>query len=229
MQLQTTLQSLQLSSSSPPTIVIAGDFNLPSINWSDNGATVLPLPTNGRELNSLCLELMDDSSLEQLVYQPTRQGNILDIVLTTDPDMISDIDIVPGISDHEVICFDINLQSSLPSDKIPHFVYLYHKRDLDSVKQDMNAFHNTFISSNPECNSVDANWNSFKEALANSVSCHIPRKKITARKDLPWINQDIKKAMKNCKRSYDRAKQHNTGENWSAYRKARKQNDSICS
>jgi len=113
---------LQLNSSSPPNIVIAGDFNLPSINWSDNGATILPSPSYGRELNSLCLELMDDCSLEQLVYQPTRQENILDIVLTTDPDMISDIDIVPGISDHEVICFDINLQSSLPSYKIPHFI-----------------------------------------------------------------------------------------------------------
>ena len=79
---------------------------------------------------------------------------------------------------------------------------------------------NAFVSSNPECNSVDANWNSFKEALANSLSRHIPRKKITARKDLPWINRDIKKAMKNCKRQYDHAKQYNTGENWSAYRKA---------
>ena len=173
MQLQTTLQSLQLNYLSPPTIVIAGDFNLPSINWSDNDATVLPSPTYGRELNSLCLEFMDDYSLEQLVYQLTRQGNILGIVLTSEPDMISDIDVVPGISDHEAICFDINLQSSLPSDKLPHFVYLYHKGDLDNVKQDMNAFQSTFVSNHPECNTVDANWNSFKEALANSVSYHI--------------------------------------------------------
>jgi len=75
----------------------------------------------------------------------------------------------------------------------------------------MNTFHNTFVSSNPECNSVDANWNSFKETLASSVSCHMPRKKITARKNLPWINRDIKKAMKNRKRLYDSAKQYNTG------------------
>jgi len=118
--------------------------------------------------------------------------------------------LLASLPDHEAICFDINLQSSLPSDKISHFVYLYHKGDLDSVKQDTNAFHNTFISGNPECNSVDANWNSFKEALANSVSRHIPQKKITAHKDLPWINQDIKKAMKNCKRLYDCVKQYNT-------------------
>ena len=63
-------------------------------------------PAYGRELNSLCLELMDDYSLEQLVYQPTRQGNIPDIVLTSHPDMISDTDVKP---DHEAICFDINL------------------------------------------------------------------------------------------------------------------------
>ena len=79
-----------------------------------------------------------------------------------------------------------------------HSVYLYHKGDLNSVKQDiyMCVFKDSFKSSNPECNSVDTNWNSFKEALANSISRHIPKKKIKACKDLPWITHDIKKAMK---------------------------------
>ena len=81
----------------------------------------------------------------------------------------------------------------------------------------MNALQYTLINNNPECNSVDMNWNSFKEALTISVSRHIPRKKITAHKDLPWINHDIKKAMKNQSRLYDHAKQCNTEDSWSAY------------
>ena len=60
----------------------------------------------------------------------------------------------------------------------------------------MCVFKDSFKSSNPECNSVDANWNSFKEALASSISHHIPKKKIKAHKDLPWITHDINKAMK---------------------------------
>ena len=53
-------------------IIIAGDFNLPSIMWSDTGASVTPSPAYGRELNSLFLEIIDDYGLEQLVYQPPR-------------------------------------------------------------------------------------------------------------------------------------------------------------
>ena len=164
--------------------------------WSDTGASVTSLPAYGRELNSLFLEIIDDYGLEQLAYQPTRQENILDIILSSDPVMITNVDTAPGISDHKVILFDITIQSSVIPDKMAHSVYLYRKGDLNSVKQDMCVFKDSFKNSNPECNSVDANWNSFKEALASSISRHIPKKKIKACKDLPWITHDIKKAMK---------------------------------
>ena len=86
--------------------------------------------------------------------------------------MITNVDIALGISNHEVILFDITMQSSTTPDKIAHSVYLYHKGDLNGVMQDMCAFKDSFKSSNQECNSVDANCNSFKEAHANSISCH---------------------------------------------------------
>ena len=52
--------------------------------WSDTGAPITSSPAYGRELNSLFMEIIDDYGLEQFVYQPTRQGNILDIILTSD-------------------------------------------------------------------------------------------------------------------------------------------------
>ena len=56
-QLQTTLYGLQLTHLSP-NIIIAGDFNLPSIMWSDTGASITPSPAYGRELNSLFWRLL---------------------------------------------------------------------------------------------------------------------------------------------------------------------------
>ena len=41
-------------------------------------------------------------------------------------------------------------------------------------------------------------------------SRHTPKKKIKARKDLPWITHDIKNAMKHQRQLYDYAKQYNT-------------------
>ena len=72
--------------------------------WSDTGASITRSPAYGRELNSLFLEITDDYGLEQLVHQPTRQGNILDILLTSDPDMITNVDTAPGIG-LSLLCF----------------------------------------------------------------------------------------------------------------------------
>ena len=100
-------------------------------------------------------------------------------------------------------------------------MYLYHKGDLGGVKQDMRTFRDSFMNRNPECNSVDSNWHSLKETLTVSVSNHVPKKKLKSRKDLPWLTRDIKRAMKNSKKLFDHAKQHNTEESWSNYRRAR--------
>ena len=76
------------------------------------------------------------------------------------------------------------------------------------------------MNRNPECNSVDNNWHSLKETLTVSVSNHVPKKKLKSCKDLPWLTRDIKRAMKYCKKLFDHAKQHNTEESWSNYRRA---------
>ena len=70
---------------------------------------------------------------------------------------VNNVDTAPGISDREVIFFGITIQSSTIPDKMAHSVYLYRKGDLNSVKQYMCVFKDSFKSSNPECNSVDAN------------------------------------------------------------------------
>ena len=64
--LHSTLHNLQQSLLSP-NIIIGGDFNLPSVMWSDDGTSIMPSPTYGREINDLLLNLINDASLEQLV------------------------------------------------------------------------------------------------------------------------------------------------------------------
>ena len=52
---------------------------------------------------------MEDHSLEQLVDFPTREGNILDLILTTTPDSIENVESPNKFSDHSVIACDIIL------------------------------------------------------------------------------------------------------------------------
>ena len=58
-----------------------GDFNFPSVVWSDGQGLLNPNPTYGCELNNVFLETINDGGLEQYVTKPTRQNDILDLVL----------------------------------------------------------------------------------------------------------------------------------------------------
>ena len=60
-------------------IIFAGDFNLPDVEWET--CCVRP-NSNKRQLHQLFVDIMQDSSLSQIVTEPTRENNILDLIFT---------------------------------------------------------------------------------------------------------------------------------------------------
>ncbi|XP_077483861.1 uncharacterized protein LOC144093959 [Amblyomma americanum] len=96
-------------------VFLLGDFNYPAILWSDP----CPIVTSG---SSECLAFIDICStfnLRQLVKEPTRIkgscANILDLILTTSPESVSSMTLLPGLSDHSVIHFTLSSRSLPPS------------------------------------------------------------------------------------------------------------------
>ena len=79
--------------------IIMGDFNYPDISWANDVSG-----TKGRDFHGL----LQDTFLHQHVLFPTRGDNILDLVVSSDPDIIRDVIGLGKIggSDHEVIGFD---------------------------------------------------------------------------------------------------------------------------
>ena len=49
-------------------IILAGDFNLPSIKWDDGQGTVLPDPTYGCNLNDTFVDIVSNYNLDQFIY-----------------------------------------------------------------------------------------------------------------------------------------------------------------
>ena len=47
--------------------------------------------------------------MEQLVSDPTRNNNLLDLILSIEPSTIINVTRVPGISDHEGMFFQIEI------------------------------------------------------------------------------------------------------------------------
>lgn len=93
-----------------PTIIINGDFNFPDIQWNDT--TIYGGTAEDRlQANSL-FTMMESLMLKQIIHIPTRGNNILDLFLTNDEDLISDVraeDI--DISDHRLMVVETTLNT----------------------------------------------------------------------------------------------------------------------
>jgi len=74
-------------------------------------------------------------NLSQLVMEPTCYNHVLDLLPTSHPSIISDISIIPGISDHEAITFKITIciAKKMPNHSQAKGIS-YHKANLDEVK-----------------------------------------------------------------------------------------------
>ena len=82
------------------TIWIAGDLNLPDVDWSDWSI----LSSNySLSLCNLFNDLFISYGFIQLVDTPPRQNNILDIFATNRPSLVIKCGTVSGISDHQVV------------------------------------------------------------------------------------------------------------------------------
>ena len=55
---------------------------------------------------------VDDHGLTQLVSFPTRQASVLDLVVASHPDLVSNLtcsDGISGTNDHSAVSFEVNL------------------------------------------------------------------------------------------------------------------------
>jgi len=69
--------------------------------------------------------------------------------------MLKNVTFIPGMSDHEAFSFShFNSHTSKPA----HKVYLFHKGNLEAIKQEIIQFQESFINSDPYNKSVEENW-----------------------------------------------------------------------
>ena len=91
--------------------IIMGDFNHGHIQWNSLESTGI------EDQQFLCL--IKDSFLTQHVLEPTRGENVLDIVLSSQKELVDNVKIFEplGNSDHNQIHFDINVKSESKNKK----------------------------------------------------------------------------------------------------------------
>ena len=103
-------------------VVTMGDFNMKEINWSD-GSRNTGTSSAGAQ-RGILFGFMDDHFMEQLVREPTREENILDLVMEN-AGCIESIAVEVGgkLSDHNSIMIRTNLTAPLVLKKTAEYNY----------------------------------------------------------------------------------------------------------
>ncbi|KAL8610878.1 hypothetical protein ACOMHN_056733 [Nucella lapillus] len=190
--------SIQRVMATNATIIIGGDFNLPSIDWSTK---TLKSPAKCVEIHNQFLDLMNDAGYEQLVTFPTRGENTLDIFLTSHPSLVPRIEPLPGISDHDIVYleFDTNPTRQYPTKRTVH---QYSKADWSSLRSSADELSLSVLQSFDADSDTEQLWQSLKEGIASMIEKHIPKKTIGGKNNKPWVDYATLKMIRRRDRLY---------------------------
>ena len=199
------------------TILLQGDFNLPHINWERKAHKV---GSSQKELSEQLLETCSQFNLEQMITTPTRQMNILDLFLTNKPSLVTSCDTIPGLSDHDAICSDINIKPKY--NKQPRReILLFNKANWEKIKTEIKTKCDNIIK---EKLNVEGKWEAFKAAINEVLGDpdNITRKMSSKIKDIPWMNKNLKKQIAKRNAMFKKFKQTRNQEDCRKYKQLRK-------
>lgn len=167
--------------------VILGDFNFPEINWGLRDAAGV-----AKEF----LKVADDLFLLQLVKVPTRGMNILDLILSTERNLVSDVDVSCPISnsDHNKIAFKVNCETKCLEEE--SIKYNYEKANFSAIQGELNKIEWSKLFDSKSTNEI---WRLFKNILMDNRDSYVPKSKSTGStkgKSAKWMTKKIKKSIK---------------------------------
>lgn len=172
-------------------LFILGDFNFPTIRWSQLCPFSEPTCVDAVTFLNTCT----DFHLSQIVHLPTRvtptTSSLLDLVLTSAPDMTSLVTHVPGLSDHDVLHFTLSIPSTRAQKRLKQ-IRDYNCGNYDAINIELSSFLDNFISTYNE-QSVEELWNSFRTKVVDLTNKFIPLRAVYDNTNAPWYNRYLKR------------------------------------
>ena len=125
------------------------------------------------------MDIINDSCLSQIVTEPTREANILDLVLRNMSNKVLKLTVILGVSDHK--CASVKFEASPlqrkhpppPPRKIPTYKrvnWAFFQKDLKETSNTLNKL--------PPDTTADDSWKLFKNAIFEGIEKHIPIKQL---------------------------------------------------
>ena len=150
--------------------------------------------------------------MEQVVKHPTREDNIIDLVITNMPQLIPRVEMLPGLGDHDIVYFEFKTKLSHNIRK-PRSVPIYKNANWENIKDDMSKTEVAIREMAEDPNTTTGMlYDAFEERLNKSTKENIPEKVLKKRVEYPWITNEVKKLMRRRDRLYRKWKKNKAEE-----------------
>ena len=179
--------------------------------------SIQPNPEYGYALNQYLVEIMNEHDLTQMNKNPTRLNEILDLVFTTNPDLVGDVRVEPGMSDHDIIITEVNMKMKL-REKRPRKLYICKLGNMSAIKDEMKQFYAEVIQPHIDEMSAEEMWAAFSNKLSESINKNIPQKNISERWNLPWVTSKMRRIIRKKQRLYRKAKHSTREQDWKVFK-----------
>ena len=169
-------------------VCVMGDFNYRNIDWDS-----MTGDGNAGEF----LNVVQDGFFKQLVREPTRQGNILDLVFVNNESLVSQVEIGArfDVSDHHEIRFRINAKKEVEHNAalVPDFRRAnyqglkHHLQEIDwaGIGEDRQEGQNY---------EVEIRYDRLVKEIQEAQDEYIPKKRVRSKKNDPkWMDNSIRK------------------------------------
>jgi hypothetical protein len=155
-------------------IIIAGDLNLPKIDW-ENRNTVDVLPKQ-KTVNNLMLLGFTQAVKEGTRDTHTGRCNLLDVVLVRPDDAVYYTEVIEGFSDHKIVVVEVNftVDKQIQTEE-GEYIYQYHRADGAAITETLEERYIDWIEEG-QTTTVDEMWGKYLEICKEIAESFIPKK-----------------------------------------------------
>ena len=185
-------------------VCILGGYNFRRIDWEG---------IVGDQESEAFLGVLQDNFLKQVVREPTRGENILDLVLTNNENMISGVDVGSqlGCSDHREIRFNLEWEANHSNNLV--IVPDFRRANYEGLRRHLEEVNWEYLEVGDEGQeiSVERTYNNLIKAISEGQELYIPYRPLRKEnRDPKWMTQGLKHEIGLKRRLYKRIK---NGEN----------------
>jgi hypothetical protein len=188
------------------SFIVCGDFNLPNIDWSQAiNPQLLPI------LDSIFASFVIDNGLLQLIDQPTRANNVLDLLLVNDQLAVFNVSVLPpfSTSDHTPITWHSWFPSSVNESNAP-VQYNFRRANFDALTVFFQSINWLQLFTCLPPDNVEGLWLLFKDAIYAGINLYVPLRSSIHRTGRRQYPTHIARALK-LKRHFWRTRHRRNG------------------